>query len=401
MPVDRRAMRTIRVELDERSYDVAVGAGLLPTLGARTAAILGHDANPARAHAARRAFIIYDDALPQGAIDGAAASLADAGYTVAAEGINASERAKSFAAAEGLLVALARSRHERSDPVIGLGGGVTGDLAGFVASIYRRGVPVIQCPSSLLAMVDASVGGKTAVNLGVPGEAGTEPMLLKNLVGTFHQPAMVLCDVRLLATLPDLELRCGLAECIKHGLLAADWRDADLLEWTAASMRAILGRDETYLTELVARNVAVKAAVVAADEREEGVGPGGGRLALNLGHTVAHAIETIELPSLGRSLKHGEAVGLGLLAEAACGERIGATAPGCADRIAAMLADAGLPRSAPNLPPSTAIAARMLDDKKTAGGRMRLALPGGDGRCRIVIDPPPEAVIAGLDRIRA
>lgn len=399
MTAQRRATRTIRVGLDARSYDAVVGAGILPSLGQRTFETLGHDA-PARAHMARRAFVVSDAGLPPEAAAAALASLSEAGYLAAGEAVAASERDKSIASAERLLVALARTRHERTDPVVALGGGVTGDLAGFVASIYRRGVPVIQCPTTLLAMVDAAVGGKTAVNLELPDSGASGPRLLKNLVGSFHQPSLVLCDVRLLASLPDLHLRAGLAECIKHGLLAADWGDPDLLDWTAASLSAILDRNETYLIELVARNLAVKAAVVASDEREEGGGPGGGRLALNMGHTVAHAIETLPLPRLGRPLLHGEAVALGLIAEAACGERLGATARGTADRIAGLTRAAGLPVSIPGLPPAEEILAGMLDDKKTAGGRLRLALPTGGGRCRIVFDPPETAIRTGIDRIR-
>lgn len=399
MTAQRRAPRTIRVGLNTRPYDVVVGADLLPTLGRRILESLAHDA-PARSHLPRRAFVIADANLPREIVATAIASLTEAGYLTTGETVAATEQNKSIAAAERLLLSLARTRHERTDPVIALGGGVTGDLAGFVASIYRRGVPVIQCPTTLLAMVDAAVGGKTAVNLHLPATDGTEPRLLKNLVGSFHQPSLVLCDARLLASLPDHHFRAGLAECIKHALLGADWREPDLLDWTTANLPSILDRTETHLIELIARNLAVKAAVVAADEREDGDCPGGGRLALNMGHTIAHAIETLPIPHLGRSLLHGEAVALGLIAEAACGERLGATARGTADRITGLVRAAGLPASMPELPSSEEILAGMLHDKKTAGGRLRLALPTGDGRCRIVFDPPEEAIRAGIDRIR-
>lgn len=387
------ATRTITVGLGPRSYDIVVGAGILPTLGRRTSEILGDDL-PQRRGIARRAFIVRDTGVPETTLAVALHSLTDAGYQTGTMALTPSEETKTLETAQAILTELARSRHERTDPVIALGGGVTGDVAGFAAAIYRRGVPVVQCPTTLLAMVDASVGGKTGVNLETAGGP------LKNLVGAFHQPALVVCDVSVLASLPEEEFRCGLAECIKHGLIGADWRDPDLLAWTRASLGPILARDRAHLVELVARNVAVKAAVVMSDERETGDGPGGGRLALNAGHTVAHAIETIPAAG-GRRLKHGDAVAIGLVAEAVMGERLGATAQGTADRLREVLAAAGLPTAAPGLAPTDVVLDRMRDDKKTTGGRIRLALPTGEGRCRVVIDPPEAAVLAGLEAVLA
>lgn len=386
--------RTITVGLGPRSYDVVVGAGILPTLGQRTSAVFGDDL-PQRRGALRRAFIVRDTGVPDAAFADASRSLADAGYEARAFPLTPSEETKTLATAQAILAELARSRHERTDPVVALGGGVTGDVAGFAAAVYRRGVPVVQCPTTLLAMVDASVGGKTGVNLEAGGGG-----LLKNLVGAFHQPSLVVCDVSLLATLPEAEFRCGLAECIKHGLIGGDWRDPDLLEWTHSSLGPILAREEAHLVELVARNVALKAAVVMSDERETGDGPGGGRLALNAGHTVAHAIETIPAAD-GGHLKHGDAVAIGLIAEAVMGERLGATLRGTADRLRDTLAAAGLPTAAPGLAPTDVVMGRMRDDKKTAGGRLRLPLPSGEGRCRVIIDPPEDAVVAGLEAVLA
>lgn len=395
------ATRTITVGLGPRSYDIVVGAGILPTLGQHAAAVFGDD-GPQRRGALRHAFIVRDTGVPDAAFAEASRSLADAGYETRAFALTPSEEAKTLATAQAILTALARSRHERADPVVALGGGVTGDVAGFAAAVYRRGVPVVQCPTTLLAMVDASVGGKTGVNLEVGSSGGGGGALLKNLVGAFHQPSFVLCDVALLATLADDEFRGGLAECIKHGLIGGDWRDPDLLEWTRSSLGPILARDEAHLVELVARNVAVKAAVVMSDERETGDGPGGGRLALNAGHTVAHAIETIPAGGGGGGhLKHGDAVAIGLVAEAVMGERLGATLRGTADRLRDTLAAAGLPTAAPGLAPSDVVLGRMRDDKKTTGGRLRLPLPSGEGRCRVVIDPPEEAVLAGIEAVLA
>lgn len=401
MPPSPTAQRTVTVGLGPRSYDVLIGAGTLPTLGQRVAVVFGHDA-PVRRVLPRRAFVVRDAGLPEMHAAAAITSLREAGYQVSTFDLNPSEATKTLVTAQAILAAMARSRHERTDPVIALGGGVVGDVAGFAAAIYRRGVPIVQCPTTLLAMVDSSVGGKTGVNLEVAGEdsdkAG-EGGLLKNLVGAFHQPALVLCDVTLLASLPLEELRCGLAECIKHGLIAGDWRDPDLLTWTRASLPPLLDRDPAHLIELVARNVAVKARVVESDERETGDGPGGGRLALNAGHTVGHAIETLDLP--GGPLRHGQAVAIGLVAESLTGERLGITLRGATDRLRDTLAAAGLPTSATGLPPAPVILDRMRDDKKTAGGRMRLPLPTGDGRCRVVIDPPETAVLAGLEGVGA
>ena len=395
------AGRVVRVPLADRAYDIRVGPGLLERLGEHAASLF-----PPVGGRPNRVFLVYDAGLPDEHVVAASRSLAHQGFRVSAASVQPHEPQKTLGTLARLLVDMAESRHERGEPVIALGGGVTGDVSGFLAAVYRRGVPVIQVPTTLLAMVDASVGGKTGVNL------LTEVGLLKNVVGVFHQPALVLADTSVLRTLPDRHIAAGLAECIKHGLLGADFGEPALLEWTLASMPTLLKREDVALAELVARNTAVKAAVVAGDEREEappeGVPGTGkpGRAVLNLGHTFAHAIETLHhLSPTGRRedapLHHGEAVGLGLLAASVAGVALGRTDQSLPERVRAGLQAAGLPVSVAGLPPSGTIVDRMLEDKKVHAGRLRLVIPTTPGRATVVHDPPEPAVLAGVDAIRS
>ena len=390
------SLRTLRVSLPgNRGYEVVVGSGVLPDLGAMLSRVTPGSG---------RAFVAHDRNLPHGLVQEFVAALQTSGLKVRSRPVVAEETSKTLAALEPILIELGESRHERRDPVVALGGGIVGDVAGFAAAIYRRGVPVVQCPTTLLAMVDASVGGKTGVNLAVGGA------LKKNFLGSFHQPALVVADVRTLASLPDRALRAGLAECVKHGLLSADWGDPALLDWTEQNTERFLRRDPDALAELVARNVAVKAAVVAADEREEAdeSTSHGGRALLNLGHTFGHAIETIPglSPTADASLaplQHGEAVALGLVAAARTAEALGVSSTGLvlADRIIRLLGRIGLPTKVHGLPPTDQVLSLMADDKKVAGGRLRLVLPLTPGRCKVVTDPDRRAVIAGIDALRA
>ena len=377
-------------------YDVLVGANLLAQLGPTLNAIdaLG---------AGRRAFLVYDRDLPHEHVAETSRSLAHHGYSVSSAFAVASETEKSLDAAQRILQDLALTKHERRDLVVALGGGIVGDLAGFIAATYRRGVPFVQISTTLLSMVDASVGGKTGVNL------ATERGLLKNFVGAFHQPSLVVADVRTLSTLPDRHLRAGLAECIKHGLIGATCADADLLAWTMTNTPRILARESDALVELVTRNVALKARVVHDDPREEkpsSDASGLSRMLLNLGHTFAHAIETLpgvanaEAPS-DTPILHGEAVALGLLAACAAGESLGITSPDTSRLTRDALVEAGLPTRAVGLPPSSEVAKRMLDDKKTSGGALRLVIPTTPGEATIVAGAPVDAAIAGIDAIRA
>ncbi|MEJ2184331.1 MAG: 3-dehydroquinate synthase [Gemmatimonadota bacterium] len=228
--------------------------------------------------------------------------------------------------------------------VVALGGGVTGDMAGFVAATYMRSVPVVQVPTSLLAMIDASIGGKTGLD--VP--AG------KNLVGAFHQPRIVVVDPELLHTLPPGELRNGCAEAIKHGAVA----DAPYLAWLEANAQAILAGELAALHRLVAGSVGIKARFVARDERESGA-----RKALNFGHTLGHALET----TLGYAVPHGRAVAMGMVLEAELGELVGVTVPGTAERLTAVIRTFGLPTDPPsNTDPDAMLSATRLDKKARA-----------------------------------
>jgi 3-dehydroquinate synthase len=244
----------------------------------------------------------------------------------------------------------------RDGAVIAFGGGVAGDLAGFVAATYLRGIPYVQVPTTLLAMIDASVGGKTGVDV----KAG------KNLVGAFHQPRLVLADVDLLATLPRLQLASGLAEAVKHGVI----RDAAYLA-TLEDPRPLLAKDLAALEPVVRRSIEIKAEVVAADERESGR-----RQILNFGHTVGHAVETLS----GFDLLHGEAVAIGMAVECAVAEAAGVAAPGLGAQVTALLGRCGLPVRIPEPLTEDALLDVMRGDKKVRAGRIRLALPRAIGQ---------------------
>jgi len=243
----------------------------------------------------------------------------------------------------------------RDSAVIALGGGVVGDLAGFVAATFMRGVPVIQIPTTLIAMVDASIGGKTAVDT----PAG------KNLVGAFHHPAAVIIDPHLLATLPLRELRAGFAEVAKHGVIA----DEPYLRRTASSVSELLsvgGSMGDSMFSLIVRSVEIKADVVSRDEREEGL-----RKVLNFGHTIGHAVEQVS----GFSLLHGEAVAIGMVLESQLAERIGLAETGTAATVLRTLQAAGLPTALPRDIDGDELIEAMRSDKKGRSGKMRFALP--------------------------
>jgi 3-dehydroquinate synthase len=244
----------------------------------------------------------------------------------------------------------------RDTTVVALGGGVVGDLAGFVAATFMRGVPVVQCPTSLLAMIDASIGGKT----GVDTAAG------KNLVGAFHPPAAVLADVETIRTLSPAQRRAGLAEAIKHGVLA----DAAYFARLDAELPALLDAEPSATLDAVARSVEIKADVVRADEREHGR-----RKTLNLGHTLGHALEHVS----GYALLHGEAVAIGMVLEARIAERLGVAQQGTAQQIRDVLEHAGLPVERPAALSVDAIVDATRLDKKARRGRVEYSLPARIG----------------------
>lgn len=272
----------LRVEAGVSTYPFFVGSGLIGQIS---------DLVPLLAD---RAALVHDASLPELLVEQAAASLETAGIPVTRLPVPPGEDSKSMASAERLASAMAAAGMHRSDVVLGLGGGATTDLAGFVASIFHRGIEHIPMPTTMLGMVDASIGGKTAVNLAEG----------KNLVGSFHQPQAVIADVDSLVTLPDAELRSGMGEVVKHGLIG----DIGLLHDLDANAAAIEARDGDTLTALVARAAAVKIHVVGQDATENDV-----RAHLNYGHTLGHALETLGHLGKGPPLRHGEAVAIGMM----------------------------------------------------------------------------------------
>ena len=391
----------VPVQLAQRSYTVHIGDRLLPQLGPLATAALQRQAH--------RAFLVADARVPASVVITAADSLKSVGLTVRSWAVKPSEHDKSFATLERILIEMARAKLDRDDFAVSLGGGIVGDITGFAAAIYKRGVETIACPTTLLAMVDASVGGKTGINLNTSDNVTAD--LKKNLVGSFHQPRLVLADVDLLRSLPPRIFRNGLAECIKHAILARGPRALDpaLMDWMATALPAILAGDPKSIAELVARNVAVKAHFVTSDEREEAPDDVEGRALLNLGHTFGHAIET--LPNLSPDstptaapLQHGEAVGLGMLAAAACSQHLGLCTPSLREQILRLLLACSLPVSLQGLPPLPDLVERMSHDKKVRGGTPRLILPtttpdGTPTGASVVAGPPVQAIQAGLESI--
>lgn len=361
-------MASVSVELPHHRYEVVIEPGLLARLGERVRGVAPHG----------RCALVSDEVVRDLHGAEAEAALAGAGYEITRVVLESGESHKNLAAVERLYAALLADRLERRSPVIALGGGVVGDLAGFAAATYLRGVPFVQCPTTLLAMVDSSVGGKTGFNVAEG----------KNLIGAFHQPVLVVIDPEVLRTLPARELRCGLAECVKHAVI----RDPSLLDWIHAESLAIREGDPPTLASLIQRNVEIKARVVMEDEREAGV-----RAHLNFGHTFAHAIEATA--GYGE-IQHGEAVALGMLAATRTAIEVGLCDVALLDRLAAVLAGLGLATAAP-LPDATALAEAMRHDKKVVGDRVRLVLPDRRGGVVIRDDVPPKAVHAGWEQIRA
>lgn len=382
-------MPEIAVSTPSRCYSVFVEAD---QLGRLTTRLRGAGLSPRAVH------LIVDANLPAAASEVAAKALRDAGIAVTRSDVSASEAGKSLQTVHHLLAQVTAAKLERRDVVVAIGGGIVGDVAGFVAATYRRGVPWVNVPTTLLSMVDASVGGKTGVNIRADGE------LFKNMVGAFWQPSLVLADVSLLASLPERDFRSGLAECIKHALLSVAADDPALLHDTRALLGRVLARESSALEGLVARNIAIKARIVGDDEREEAPSAAGGRALLNLGHTFGHAIETIEAasPTADKALApltHGEAVALGMVCAAKYSELDRLMPAGFADEIRTTLRHAGLPTQAFNLPSPNEIYTRMLHDKKASGGALRLVVPCGSGLCRVVDDPPRERVLQSIEAI--
>jgi 3-dehydroquinate synthase len=355
----------VEVALGARRYAVRIGAGLL-----------GDAALWADLPRGRHVLLLTDDTV--GPLYAATLSRALAGRTLAVHAMPSGEAHKTLAEAGRGFAALAALGATRDATVVALGGGVVGDLGGFVAACWMRGVAYVQAPTTLLAMVDSSVGGKTAVDL----PEG------KNLVGAFHQPQAVIADIATLATLPERELRAGCAEIVKYGAIG----DAGFVDWLEARAAALLARDPAALTHAIERSVAHKAAIVARDERESGE-----RALLNFGHTFAHAFET----ATGyEQLRHGEAVAIGMVCAARLSSRLGMAPAADAARLAASLARFGLPTEPPAGLDPAALLGLMRLDKKARGSGLRFVLWRGVGRAELVDGVADADVLAVLHPTR-
>lgn len=434
-------IRTVRVDA-ARAYAAHVGfdlfsrgvpdtSGTLVPVGHAIASAVHHGGNAP----IRRVLIVHDDALPVAMVGALASSLRAASVEVSILAIHADEAEKSLASVERILAAAISAKLERTDCFVALGGGIVGDLTGFAAATYRRGVAWCNIPTTLLSMVDASIGGKTGCNLAANGS------LLKNMAGAFHDPAIVICDTATLITLPRRELIAGLAECVKHamieGSVVASSSSRSL--WLGLeALAAELGRGPIHphpatLVDLIADNLALKARVVATDPLETAPDAEGGRALLNLGHTFGHALETMDglvpvappvMPpfaptttvststetAIARSspMSHGEGVALGLVAACVAGEHLGTCNPSLTARVESMLAGLLLPTRVENL--STRVdeaISRLRHDKKALAGTLRIIVPVADmakgpeeiGHSRVFSNPSDAALRGAFERV--
>lgn len=325
---------------------------------------------------AKRCAIVTDDTVGPLHLATVIASLKSADFDVITATIPTGEKNKTLATVGSVYDTILSAKIDRATPVIALGGGVVGDLTGFVAATVLRGVPFVQIPTTLLSMVDASVGGKTGIDHAVG----------KNLIGAFHQPIAVVIDPNVLTTLSPRELRSGLAECIKHDII----RDADHFATLNTSIPRALKLDVSYLAELVAHNVAIKAKVVAADPFEKGE-----RAHLNFGHTFGHAIETISK----FEYTHGESIALGMVAASRAAQKLGVLDAASVDRIIAAIKAAELPTAGLKLNIDE-IVETMWFDKKVKSGKIRFVLPDRIGHVILRDDLTPQIVRESLESLR-
>ncbi|MCQ4286828.1 3-dehydroquinate synthase [Pseudomonas stutzeri] len=355
-------MQTLHVDLGERSYPIFIGEQLIDRGDLLSRHIRG-----------KQVAIVTNDTVAPLYLDRLSRSLAD--YSVTSVVLPDGEAYKNWQTLQSIFDALLTARHDRNTTVIALGGGVIGDMAGFAAACYQRGVDFIQVPTTLLSQVDSSVGGKTGIN---------HP-LGKNMVGAFYQPQAVLIDTATLSTLPPRELSAGLAEVIKYGLIC----DEPFLGWLEDNIDSLRRLDQAALTEAIRRSCAAKARVVGADERESGI-----RATLNLGHTFGHAIETQQ--GYGVWL-HGEAVSAGTVMALEMSRQLGWISVNERDRAVRLLARAGLPV----IPPVNMSAADFLQhmavDKKVLNGKLRLVLLKRLGEAVVTGDFPRQMLEATLN----
>ncbi len=342
------AEQRIHVPLGARSYDIVIGEGLIGEAGAEIIAALSQG---------KRIALVTHPHLSERYAEPLADALNKRGFSTRTIDVAAGERSKNLAAVGRLYGEFLDAKLDRKSLIIAVGGGVIGDLVGFAAATYLRGVPFVQVPTTLLAQVDASVGGKTGVDL----PQG------KNLVGAFHQPSAVLIDPVTLQTLPSRELRAGLAEVIKYGIIY----DAAFFSYLQENVFRLVNESADALVHAIARSCEIKAEVVAQDETEQGL-----RAILNFGHTIGHAVETI---TSYRRYKHGEAVAIGMLTECLLGEELGITPPEVTAKLVELLRHARLPVAFPADIEADAVLNAGQRDKKTVSGKLYFVLPEAIG----------------------
>jgi 3-dehydroquinate synthase len=361
------AAQRLTLALGARSYDIVVGRRLLAEAGALVASAVRQ----------KRVVVVTDEHVAALHLERFRAGLAAAGIAAEAIVLPPGEETKDFGHFAQLCEDVLSLGIERATPIVALGGGVVGDIAGFAAATLLRGLDFVQVPTTLLAQVDSAVGGKTAIDT----RHG------KNLVGAFHQPVLVLADVDVLETLPRRELLAGYAEVVKYGLIG----DRTFYDWLEANGMALLAGDAALRQEAVLRSCAAKAAIVALDERESGK-----RALLNLGHTFGHALEA--LTGFGKSLLHGEAVALGMQLAFDLSARLGFCPPAAAERVRRHLSALGLPTALTTIPAASpdALIAAMQKDKKVSGGRLTLVLARDIGAAFLCRDVLPATLAAFL-----
>jgi len=357
-------METVNVNLGERSYPIYVGAGILDNLGQQLQ----------KSGLAGKVAVVTNPTVAQLYLDAVHASLDDVGFEVVPILVPDGEEHKTFKSLTTIYDRLIAERCERKSSVLALGGGVIGDLAGFAAATYLRGVPYVQVPTTLLAQVDSSVGGKTGLN----HENG------KNLIGAFYQPKLVLIDVKMLASLPRRELVAGLAEVIKYGII----EEPLLFRELEKNLAKIIALDRELLQRVIVTSCSIKARIVETDEREENQ-----RAVLNFGHTIGHALEAA---TDYREFLHGEAVGIGMVKATMLSVQHGFCDQQTFERILKIIKHAGLPSEIPaGLSPQSVIKAMQLD-KKATGGRIKFVMSQGIGKTRFHWLSPGE-VLAALE----
>ena len=367
MPDPSSTIRSVRVDLGDRSYDILAGPGALGELGGQLSLKLKRP----------RVFVLSDETVARLHMLHLEAALKSAGIDILARIVSPGEQSKSLSVLDETLTWLFENGADRSDYLIAFGGGVVGDLAGFTASVMKRGMGFVQVPTTLLAQVDSSVGGKTAIN----SPHG------KNLIGAFYQPRLVIADSDFLTTLPEREIRAGYAEIVKYGLI----NDPDFFDWLEVHGQDVLALKPDAIAEAVARSCQAKADIVAQDEREGGV-----RALLNLGHTFGHALEAAN--KYGPELLHGEAVGCGMAMALRYSQRAGLADGQNTQRAEHLLNASGLITRVPDLSggpyPAEVLLSAMKQDKKARAGRVPLILTRGIGRAFI----QPDADLSDVQR---